>query len=66
MAPDAWKATFMSSDALKVAFLTSGYGTAPSISGLRMWDGYVTGRDRACNTAPVPHLHVIIIGRRVG
>jgi hypothetical protein len=27
-APDAWKATLMSSDVLKVAFLTSGYGSA--------------------------------------
>jgi hypothetical protein len=32
MRPDAWKATFMSSDVLKVAFLTSGHCTASTMS----------------------------------
>ena len=29
-----------------------------------MWDGHVTAWERTCNTAPVPHLCVIIIDER--
>jgi len=61
------KATFTTSHVLNVAFKTYlGHGPGTPTFRLRMWDGGCRGAGLACNTAPVSHLSVIIIGRRVG
>ena len=52
--------------AVKVAFLTTQADRVTHRTFPAMWERHVTAWDRACNTAPVSHLCVIIIDRRVG